>query len=578
MENPYPPNSQQQRRQPEYCNLLEALALNDIELSVEIIKDPLKKHTGKICYKEFVPIRSLIDGKFMGLIELLKQTKKRTKNTALHIAAFAGEPTFIKTCLDEMDKQKIDIKVKTEIVNQLNASNDTPLLHAASKGHFECMSLLVERGFANVKHRNKDGLDAFMASTAYVEVFGNNPRYCVDMTRYLFKKGADIETTDSRGRRALHYAVASENMDAVDFLLNEAKVNAAWKDSFGRTALDECVSSSNEVTNPKLMEMLRKGMENSKKMQEELFLQMLEEEEELEEQEKRKKEKKKRKKKKTTNATTEKSAAAAAPAQQQLFEEDKDFEDDNDNDNDLLKDKQQGEEEEEEEEEEGISTHNNSIVEPATNLNSTTSDEEDEDEKENNDDKMKKDMIREQQQQPSAWTSSNKISFDDSSFEVVTSKKKKKGMISSKNNNNFADGGAENSEDTTTSNTITTTMNEQQQPSKPSPLLTTTTTTTTTTVQAKKKTFPNTIIPPTSWFQSATIEFQERYPAAVDLDVTLEHMLGSNLETLSASQLDVIADAHVAALEEIRKHRLRLIQKRLTEQRMIDNENEETNI
>lgn len=94
----------------------------------------------------------------------------------------------------------------------------------------------------------------------------------------------------------------------------------------------------------------------------------------------------------------------------------------------------------------------------------------------------------------------------------------------------------------------------------------------------KKKTFPNTIIPPTSWFQSATIEFQERYPAAVDLDVTLEHMLGSNLETLSASQLDVIADAHVAALEEIRKHRLRLIQKRLTEQRMIDNENEETNI
>ena len=90
----------------------------------------------------------------------------------------------------------------------------------------------------------------------------------------------------------------------------QAKVNAAWKDSFGRTALDECVNSanrsnsntggpySNAVTNPELMEMLRKGMEKSKQVQEELFLKMLEEEEEREEQEKRKKEKKKKKKKK----------------------------------------------------------------------------------------------------------------------------------------------------------------------------------------------------------------------------------------------------------------------------------------
>ena len=47
----------------------------------------------------------------------------------------------------------------------------------------------------------------------------------------------------------------------------------------------------------------------------------------------------------------------------------------------------------------------------------------------------------------------------------------------------------------------------------------------------------------------------------VDLDVTIEHLLGLNLESLSASQLDVVADAHVAALEEVRKQRLRLIQK-----------------
>ena len=69
------------------------------------------------------------------------------------------------------------------------------------------------------------------------------------------------------------------------------------------------------------------------------------------------------------------------------------------------------------------------------------------------------------------------------------------------------------------------------------------------------------------WLERARHEFEEKHPASVDLEVTLEHVLGLNLESLSASQLDVVADAHVAALEEVRKHRLRLIQKRIIEQR-----------
>ena len=117
------------------------------------------------------------------------------------------------------------------------------MLHAASKGHLTCVNLLCELGYADVRHRNKDGLDALMASCATDTTTTNGTKNTPIMARYLFEKGADIETTDVRGRRALHYAVASENMVAVEFLLNEAKVNAAWKDSFGRTALDECVLS-----------------------------------------------------------------------------------------------------------------------------------------------------------------------------------------------------------------------------------------------------------------------------------------------------------------------------------------------
>ena len=449
---------QNQKLHPDSCTLLEALSLNDTFLAAEIVQNPNQKHKGTRCYKEYKPLNT--NNQIITLEELLLSTKKKTKNTALHIAAFSGEVQFLQTCLEAL-KQKNYSKEKIQsITNCVNASNDTPLLHAASKGHYECVNLLCEMGHADVRHRNRDGLDALMASCA------------MDTTttiKYLFEKGADIETTDVRGRRALHYAVASENVRAVEFLLNEAKVNAAWKDSYGRTALDECVNS-NAVTNPELMEMLRKGMEKSKQLQEELFLKMLEEEEEREEQEKRKMEKKKNKKKKK-----------------------------NKEEEDLREKKPNGESEDEDKEVEEFEQGKEEEEDTSTETTKTSS----------------------------AWMknaangTAASLFEDDSSFEVVTSKKKK-----------------------------------QQQKVKPRD-------------DQNKNSPPALPLPPSSppWLERAMIEFEEKHPASVDLDVTIEHLLGLNLESLSASQLDVVADAHVAALEEVRKQRLRLIQKRIIEQR-----------
>ena len=456
---------QNKKLHPDSCTLLEALSLNDTFLAAEIVQNPNQKHKGTRCYKEYKPLNT--NNQIITLEELLLSTKKKTKNTALHIAAFSGEVQFLQTCLEAL-KQKNYSKEKIQsITNCVNASNDTPLLHAASKGHYECVNLLCEMGHADVRHRNRDGLDALMASCA------------MDTTttiKYLFEKGADIETTDVRGRRALHYAVASENVRAVEFLLNEAKVNAAWKDSYGRTALDECVNS-NAVTNPELMEMLRKGMEKSKQLQEELFLKMLEEEEEREEQEKRKMEKKKNKKKNKKNKEEE----------------------------DLREKKPNGESEDEDKEVEEFEQGKEEEEDTSTETTKTSS----------------------------AWMknaangTAASLFEDDSSFEVVTSKKKKQ-------------------------------QQQQQQQQKVKPR------------DDQNKNSPSALpLPPSSppWLERAMIEFEEKHPASVDLDVTIEHLLGLNLESLSASQLDVVADAHVAALEEVRKQRLRLIQKRIIEQR-----------
>ena len=132
---------------------------------------------------------------------------------------------------------------------------------------------------------------------------------------------------------------------------------------------------SNAVTNPELMEMLRKGMEKSKQVQEELFLKMLEEEEEREEQEKRKKEKKKKKKKKN--------------AQQQ-----------------------------QEEEKDGIE-----------NQNRDSDDEEKKIKKKKKKKKKNNDNNRDEKEETtSAWTNTNNTALfedDSAAFEIVTSKKKK---------------------------------------------------------------------------------------------------------------------------------------------------------
>ena len=548
------------------CTLLEALSLNDVALARKIVQNPNRKHSGEVCYKEYEPVYcvgeeeeeiekehdnidtdsknknksndSSNNNKIISLEELLLSAKKKTKNTALHIAAFSGEALFLQTCLEELKKKNYSKEKIQSITNCLNASNDTPLLHAASKGHFECVRLLCEMGHADVRHRNKDGLDALMAScamdttTTTTRKKKNNENTpattttttTTTMTEYLFEKGADIETTDVRGRRALHYAVASENIRAVEFLLNEAKVNAAWKDSFGRTALDECVNSStggssnaggNAVTNPELMEMLRKGMEKSKQVQEELFLKMLEEEEEREEQEKRKMEKKKKKKNKKK-----------IKEQHEGEEEREKQNEESENDNDVDDDREEKEEEEEEEEEK-----------------------------------------KEETKTSSAWTknandTAASLFEDDSSFEVVTSKKKKQQQQKVK---------AHNDQSSFPHPTPRPPPPPPLPPPIPPPLpsVPPPNSRNITAPPPAAATATSSTMPP--WLERAMIEFEEKHPASVDLDVTLEHVLGLNLESLSASQLDVVADAHVAALEEIRKHRLRLIQKRIIEQREEEN-------
>jgi len=101
----------------------------------------------------------------------------------------------------------------------------TALMIAASKGHRDCVRLLLERG-AKVDQATDANRTALMLTTD------------TQVVRALLEKGADVNLRDAEGMTALMYAIRDPRAgtDAVDALLNGgARIDT--QDGSGRTAL-----------------------------------------------------------------------------------------------------------------------------------------------------------------------------------------------------------------------------------------------------------------------------------------------------------------------------------------------------
>ncbi|MCL5437047.1 MAG: ankyrin repeat domain-containing protein [Candidatus Dependentiae bacterium] len=221
---------------------------------------------------------------YCGLCKFLIDDKKcdvtvkaKEGRTLLHYAALGGNIELV-TYLIEV--KKLDIEAKDSI-------KQPPLHNAAVRGHFEVVKFLIEKG-ANINAQDREGdgvlhnaacgndpeliaylvkdkkldvnvrdfkektplhyaaalgklkaIEAFLANGAELEARmegGSTPllravfRRQREVVKLLLKHGADINAKDNRGRGFLHIAVDNDDVELINYILTEKKLDVDTKD------------------------------------------------------------------------------------------------------------------------------------------------------------------------------------------------------------------------------------------------------------------------------------------------------------------------------------------------------------
>eukprot|EP00163_Fabomonas_tropica_P000494 TRINITY_DN10305_c0_g1_i1.p1 TRINITY_DN10305_c0_g1~~TRINITY_DN10305_c0_g1_i1.p1 ORF type:complete len:227 (-),score=31.11 TRINITY_DN10305_c0_g1_i1:73-753(-) len=147
------------------------------------------------------------------------------------------------------------------IVGATNKYNETPLHDAARTGHFEVLSLLLDKGHASTQGKNTVGYTplhfaaengharcarALLEAEAEVDARNNDdwtPLHRASLKGYtqcvelLIEYGADPNIQDKFGETPLHMAVSGGHTGCIDHLLN-AGGNIYEKRFYGHTPLD----------------------------------------------------------------------------------------------------------------------------------------------------------------------------------------------------------------------------------------------------------------------------------------------------------------------------------------------------
>ncbi|KDP38842.1 hypothetical protein JCGZ_04999 [Jatropha curcas] len=173
-------------------------------------------------------------------------------NMAINLLTVAstGNAAF----LEELLKAKLD-------PDNGDSKGRTPLHIAASKGHEECVLVLLRHG-CNIHLKDVNGNTALWEalSTNHQSIFRilfhfasiSDPHTAGDllctaarrndltMMKKLLKQGLNVDSKDRQGKTAIQIAVAENNIDMVDLLvMNGADVTAANTQDFNSTTLNE---------------------------------------------------------------------------------------------------------------------------------------------------------------------------------------------------------------------------------------------------------------------------------------------------------------------------------------------------
>ncbi|KAH6782943.1 hypothetical protein C2S52_007902 [Perilla frutescens var. hirtella] len=206
--------------------------------------------------------------------------------TPLHVAAMLGHVDFVKEI----------IRIKPQLVNELNLQQSSPLHLASAKGHVHVVRALlsVNEGACLARDRNtltplhlaasKGRVEAMklllqtQPDAARLTVYGGEnilhlcvKRYQLEALKLLVEAVGEhsefINSKDVDGNTVLHLAVADKQVETTKFLVSVGgmEVNAVNND--GMTAVDVLIRSRRDVRDSEIDESLKQAGELGSNME-----------------------------------------------------------------------------------------------------------------------------------------------------------------------------------------------------------------------------------------------------------------------------------------------------------------------
>lgn len=155
--------------------------------------------------------------------------KDELGGAALHLIASSSKKNESQS---EKDLTAIRILLRSGAdINIKNNEGETPLFVAVSSLRFDVAELLLEKD-ASVHITNKEERNIF-------HIITSNPMYFKEenlpFLRRLLEKGVDVNSMDAQGRTPIHEAIHKGGVEAVDFLIKEARIDLTRPDNEGKT-------------------------------------------------------------------------------------------------------------------------------------------------------------------------------------------------------------------------------------------------------------------------------------------------------------------------------------------------------
>ena len=170
-------------------------------------------------------------------ISLITET---THESAIHYVAQSGNQNLLKEIIDQTEKGMMQLSV-----NKQNNMGWSPLLNSSSRGHQECVELLL--------HCN-----------ARVDVFDHEGRSALhlaadcgslEVCKSLLEKNAFVNSKNKLGLTALHFAAAKGFTNLVDFLITKSGAAIESMTIKKQTPLHLAAASGMKETCKKLIEL-----------------------------------------------------------------------------------------------------------------------------------------------------------------------------------------------------------------------------------------------------------------------------------------------------------------------------------